>query len=401
MVNFAIDYNVPVYSSINFSEVAQEKLIIDVLRDDYFKCSPLQRQLASYPCAYEDEKDKIVLFTMDHFWGKDGSFEVMRDFDRLYSILGTKGHFIHQFEVFLLGFFIIQKILQTDNGSTLINKFGVKNLYDSWMIASTAHDIGYPLQLQNKLAVKLAEMYRKLNFKNLSKRYRDITSDIKIIDEKNLLFARIFNSESGLNEKVYIPELLFNCVKHSLDNSDFNINDFFNEKLNSAKPDHALVSALVIYKLHLEYLSRLNKGGGSVSDELDYFTSAVAAIAIHSVKDEGFVNKICFEKNPIAFLLFLVDNIQEWNRSLAPHKTFASYNLIDFNFCDNKLSLKYLLTHESWGRATQTAARDSLNEKETLLYSLASPKPALGLDLEMEFLASKSAISFDKIQISI
>lgn len=386
-------FNIPIYSSTNFSQFAQENLINDLLSEDFFKNPSVQRQLASYPCVHENEKDKIILNLMNYYWNMPTAndfFMIFRDFDAVFSILGKKGHFIHQFEVFLLGHFLIQKLLQSKNSSYLLELFENKErLHYAWLLTATAHDFGYPLELSNKLAGKFSSLYGKLKFKTISEQYKAITYKFNIETEKELLTIKVLDASTNKIVTINIDEFIHNGIKSSLDLETHEVDTVINKLKKESI--HGYISSFILCNSYLEYLSKANLYGKTCDKwRIDILQMVAAAIAIHTLKEDVYIKRISFKNNPLAHLLFLVDNLQEWNRTLRPHDKFASYNLLkfDFNQANSTISLDYILTHEKWTASILADAQASLADKKNLLSWLKPPTPMFNVNIVMNFSTS-------------
>ena len=398
--------NIPIYSATSFSEIAQVRLIRDLLAEEYFKTPKVQRLLASYPCANEDEKDQIVLQIMTYLWSlpqANDIFKVFRDFDAVFSILGKKGHFIHQFEVFLLGHFILQKLLKLDKEATLLRFFKIiDRLHYSWLIAANAHDFGYPLQMHNELSEKFSILYDRLHLKKVSKLYESIIKGYKISEEIELANAKVFNLREGKNIKIDLHSFIFNSIKISFGIDEIKTKEVVDSLINNSI--HGYASALILCKKYFEYLSKAKLYGLAHEDwRINILQYAASAIAIHATKKEDIINQISFENNPISYLLFLVDNLQEWSRTLRPNDKYASYNLDSFSFDENPstIYLNYILTHEKWEKSVIKDVKASLEEKRLLLSSwLSPPINTYNLKIQASFTASHG-YEFEPIEISL
>ena len=116
-------------------------------------------------------------------------------------------------------------------------------------------------------------------------------------------------------------------------------------KWSSIKPkgktDHGVISALFILKiLNAMYYSSnpQRKYEKKIIDDLDFnqgifdleIVSACSAVFIHNIDPNysGFKERINFKRAPLAFLLFLCDTFQEWDRYAEGR---AVYSGDDFN----------------------------------------------------------------------
>lgn len=387
-MNFNNEY-IPVYPSTSFDELAERSIISFMLELDLFKETKVQRRLASYPSAIEEEKNLIILELMEHFWGAYSTkkmFTVFRDFEKVFTILGGKGHFIHQFEVFLLGWYIIHSIL-VKRGEELIQNFNTyERIFYSWLFASTAHDFGYPLQIAGELAKKFSELYSNIHMNNLAKIYRKLNKGNYISKEKDLNILKVYNLLKKKDEFIDMDSFVLECISES-----------YNNDLDSAKKvqrllkktdNHGYISAIIFCRLYIDYLS--NEGWYGLSSEkwrIDDMKKVASAISLHAIplKNKSFIKKINYNTNPILFLLFLVDNFQEWNRSLRLSDKWPAYSLKNFGASSNSIDLSYTLYHEKWDKPMVKRVQASLKDKATLLLQPKLPKPSLDLKITAYF----------------
>lgn len=187
-----------IYLSTSFSEQAEKKLIGNLFEMEYFKAPYISRRLATYPMAPEEERDLIILEIMQSLWSRDRNntetFSIFKDFESVFKILGKRGHFIHQFEVFLLGCHLFEMLWEHDTKKMREFFTNHSNGFYSWLHTSTVHDFGYPLQEANKIAAKFSELYKKLNMETVSQNYSSIYQENWIKKEQNLLNIKVYNS---------------------------------------------------------------------------------------------------------------------------------------------------------------------------------------------------------------
>ena len=121
---------------------------------------------------FNRERIKTILDTIEKIWvfihNKVETkliFDDYSDFERnLFLLPSYRGHFIHQFNVFLLGYYILNKLLN------VINKDDRKRIFDKtefhenfvWMLTSTFHDMGYPIEKMEHLITKYFDMFLKV-----------------------------------------------------------------------------------------------------------------------------------------------------------------------------------------------------------------------------------------------
>ena len=100
---------------------------------------------------YAEVKLKALRSVIKKLWvdaQKEETFKILLDFEEFEKMLfqsnsDYRGHYVHQFDVFLLGYYILNTIRQSNKPVASVFN-GNSNL--TWMLASTFHDMGYPIQ---------------------------------------------------------------------------------------------------------------------------------------------------------------------------------------------------------------------------------------------------------------
>ncbi len=218
-----------------------------------------------------------------------------------------RDHFLHAFQVFLFGVYVIDCMYSEVRGGTFQDEKG-QRIEDAWLFAATYHDFNYMVQK--------FEEWTKAFFRNALH-----------LDEKDKSPASLHLSESYV-KKGY----MFNTKRltkmfsmGALDHVDL---DFFYDRILEKK-NHGLISSLSLMK----YLDI--KIGHDLKDSVT--NAACKAIAIHDrgiwqylcgmaaddpndqsgsdFNKKKVISDISFSKDPIPFLLVLIDSMQEDGRS--------------------------------------------------------------------------------------
>jgi len=251
-------------------------------------------------------------------------FESILKLDREY-----RDHFLHQFQVFLLGTLILDGIFHKfqDSYKKPFIRIGKNGVFKSWLITSTFHDFAYPLERYTKWNDELFE--RLLNIKKSPTEvgFEKITTEKKFLeylDQIDNLLSCYKTSESN-----------WCCRKPHTTNEDlrrFLLNKIVHER------NHGVLSSLALLK-------KSESEQIQISDETlstEIYPAAVA-IAIH---DEGiwqpfrgkkpswreesceweeeflkynYLNHLDFSKQPLSFLLIFCDTAQEFGRPKFPY----------------------------------------------------------------------------------
>lgn len=223
-----------------------------------------------------------------------------------------RDHYIHQFQVFLLGLCFI------DCFSERFNKYVQPEV--SWLIAATFHDMAYPVQ-------KLDEWIDKF-FKEafLAKKLGHIELESHFVKQG---FLRSFN---------FIMERFCNKIMKEQFCGDWlakedDVLQYFYELITGPNKQHCLLISISLLKLLYEkYPRKINVDGiesGRIFKEI--IVPSALAIALHDNNVWGKLNidkywksgrgncplpSLEFERDPLSFLLIFCDCVQEWGR---PH----------------------------------------------------------------------------------
>jgi len=232
--------------------------------------------------------------------------EILKKFDpSLQNIFyGYRDHYLHQLQVFLVGLPIVDRFY-TDIEKTYSNP----DL--CWLIASSFHDIAYPVQLYDQLG----EQFFKSVF-SIKKNPALCEFRSNFVDEGFLVcIGHIIN---GLCEKLLDRPLKANWLETEKD-----LIKLFYELITKDK-NHGVMSSISLLKL----LEKESKNAKQKARFKKIVIPASLSIALHDyyVWSEIFSTKankksdviihtsISFENDPITFLLIYCDNIQEWAR---------------------------------------------------------------------------------------
>lgn len=229
-----------------------------------------------------------------------------------------RDHYIHQFQVFLSGLYIIDNLY--DDFARRYSKPEI-----CWLITSSFHDMAYPVQLYDEWSDEFFE--KVFNIKQMG----GLELKSKFVDQSFLtcmgyLLARLCSLTTG-------GEVSGNwfAQKNGL------VQCFYKE-ITEPK-NHCILSSISLLKMIQEKASNLNQIAGlEYEDALNnIFIPSALAIALHDhalwgkLKDEkewGRLGEECplpllkYETDALTFLLVFCDNIQEWGR---PSKSKTAY----------------------------------------------------------------------------
>jgi hypothetical protein len=232
--------------------------------------------------------------------------EVFKDFERFNSEILRRlpyyrDHFIHQYVVYLLGGYIIRKILALRRGSEEIvfrNSYSRGDeqseldgaIHSLWFIVSNYHDISYPFAMTSDWYQRVFARFlpvptaRKIGFQSEILKYIFLNKDqlhLSRIDEIVAFHKKIGRADEDLRSLI--------------------MNELIDEERGM---DHAVLSALVVMNEQLE---------GQVREV------CASAILLHNrLFMQAGVEKIRFDEHPLAFLLIYCDFLHEWGREQSP-----------------------------------------------------------------------------------
>lgn len=289
-----------------------------------------------------------------------------------------RDHYIHQLQVFLLGVLILDILIAN---KTIARKKGFP--YVSWLLAASFHDFAYPLQQYDNFVSKYVNKCLGL-----------VGENWKFLGLKDDYTELSFSSDVE-----YIVAALANCFEGSFVGetsvNNFNIvRQFFYHEITREK-NHGLLGSLGLLKRFKD------------SARVDFnkvVLPAAVAIAIHDlticqsihgsknhtevecvlrVQELAPLRNLNLEKQPLAFLLILCDNIQDWGRHFKdkelelPLKE-ANIQLKDLFFESGKIFIQLYFndTRES---------RKFMNYKEDILGRLEKMLKASNIEFVIEY----------------
>ena len=257
---------------------------------------------------YSESRIKLIIESFKKMWVKKHQkretfliFEDFSEFEKnLFKLPYYRGHFIHQYNVFLLGYFILSNLLKNEEVKTIFRR-NSDHPYFTWMLASTFHDMGYPIEKIEELISLYFDMFLKVK----------APFHINIED---ILTSNFFDYIDYISQFHYCLNRLQENV-WQLDRNNRKDYQFQNLLLNKLrKKDHGVISALLLLHTLLTKEKLLNIENWINRDLPFWIMPACHAIILHTFSEKEI--QIEFEKFPFAFLLSLCDELQDWGRSL-------------------------------------------------------------------------------------
>lgn len=270
---------------------------------------------------YGEVKLETVRNAVEGLWTRAQKVETSKmflDFESFEKVLFQssneyRGHYAHQFDVFLLGYYILNRILETDAPAAEKLKTSTNPNF-TWMLAATFHDMGYPIQQIDEWFSAFLKTFLKI----------DSTYSIEI---ERILTPVFFDYLKFISEEHY--NLLTEAIAPSSVSpvKDWAFHSHLQEELR--RKDHGVVSSLLLIHSILTQEKIAKSPDWFFSTFPKEILPACHAIALHNLQD---VPKN-FGKCPYAYLLVLCDSIQDWQRSLGG-TDYSELEAITVDFSD-------------------------------------------------------------------
>lgn len=313
-LKYLVFYPKPIYGAIDLVPRSQEfsvsgELLNKITELKHIGYRGILKKFASN--YYRENKDpyESALHVTKELWGKYDLVypDLHKDFESILKLNPRyRDHFLHAFQVFLCGIYIIDAIYDNIPAGYFTKKFG-NRIEDAWLIASTYHDYAY--------AVEKFKTWSSTFFKGA------LHFTGEKAEHATLQLAEPYVKEGFM---IFTKEII-NSLDLKIDNI---LLDFIYKRILEDK-NHALMSALSLAK----YISITSK------QKLDkrVLIASYKAIAMHdpgiwkfmagqadkkyldepiakSMNDRKFIPEIKFYDDIISSLLNICDCIQEEGR---------------------------------------------------------------------------------------
>lgn len=319
---------------------------------------------------------RLTLAFLRILWKKYDCEKIAEFFERfakieptLLSLGGTRDHFLHILHVFLFGLRIISKIIsEAGDASKEILKIKDEDeeacvfsypynykerIFYLWTLASTFHDVGYPLEYLPIIEKGLQDFADFCKYSITPLYFQLDYTDIIELDN-------FFKLISGL----YGGKLEFETIDNDISVYKKIEHPYFYKVLISAfrERDHGVISSLILLRV-IEDIFLFPSDDSKYPLNPTHFNKYVKyvynndiirmalIISLHNLNKSKSppIPKIKFSEFPLAFILILVDELQEFLRrklNIREEKIILrKIPDIDINFEDNVLSIiiKYTL----------------------------------------------------------
>ncbi|SDA48374.1 hypothetical protein [Methanobrevibacter millerae] len=309
---------------------------------------------------------------------------IMKDYEEKTGDLieRQRDHFIHSVNVFLLGLAIYS---QNKNYRDVFKSYVEKSEYEKfyktkdkelsdeeflyrWGVASLFHDIGYPFEIIGKQLNKFIND----GVKSISNTYDvEVSIDFNDFNEFNSIvrlepydFADNYRARYD-NSKIidlFKPtEIMAHKIAHNFkfNKNQYNdllkhLNAFISYMKENNFIDHGFFSAILVLNSYGNLIQKYAKNK-------DFFfypiVDSASAILLHNYynktlqKDPFSLGPLYVESYPIAFLLILCDELQEWNRQPfgVIDKQKDHVNDLNITIDNSNMDVEYILNSGSMG----------------------------------------------------
>lgn len=287
-----------------------------------------------------------------------------------------RDHYIHSVNVFLLGLSIYARNTRyreyvarwnRQSGHKMLFSTDQEEFLFTWGVSALFHDIGYPVEIISKQLQQFITYIAE----DVKKEIGPYLSYLRF-DKLNSIQTSNTPSRSDATFDVKCPtDLLAMDISGTLGtdcvDTKYTLDNFLSTMQRSGFVDHGFYSALIVLKWYGEILL-------GAEDEDVFFNQVVpaaSAIYLHNAYKNVFQKNLfnCPPLNPgiapLAYLLILCDEAQEWNRKAYGSKARAKVFVDDsaLKISESSLSLHYVT---SKGLLTE----EFLNKKQALFEKL-------------------------------
>lgn len=279
-----------------------------------------------------------------------------------------RDHFIHSVNVFVTGLCVFaQSAEYRDAFNSAVpekeyaDAYKTENeeFYYRWGIASLLHDIGYPVEIVGNQINKFVKFVteadgsdKKVRAKISYENFEEINSIREIKDRAK--FAKKYCMAYGIGDytDVLNPHALMADRIHTTLNADRDevrnfLDGYVRKMAESGFIDHGYYSAMIVLKWYGFLIQQC-----SYNPVYFYFPvlDSATAILLHNIfrnvlqKPPFCLAAMNAGDNPIAFLLILCDELQEWNREAKGiiTRTFTLSETVNLEIRDGYFSATYI-----------------------------------------------------------
>jgi len=274
--------------------------------------------------------------------GKD--FEPVLRLDKDY-----RDHFLHQFQVFLLGTLIIDRMYNAAWVKNFKKKYGSK-LEDAWLAASTYHDFNYSIQTWEEWIVKF--LSQNLHLEGSLSEFQVTTPELKKevirLDLEKVIIR---------NEFLHRIRRICQTLKMPLDDT---IMRFILRQV-TVKRNHAMLGALTFLERHQGGSDLTERTANQVAASImlhdgpnwSCFSGRSENLSLPCVEENQLCEKallpqISLKDYPLPFLLMYCDTAQEWGRKGRGYDTSKTELVeIQIDYAQEKVLINLLMEDDA------------------------------------------------------
>lgn len=321
-----------------------------------------------------------------------------------------RDHYVHSVNVFALGLAIyaqnknFRAIIEEDykRNSKNNEKYSTsrEEFLFKWGIASLCHDVGYPVEITNNQIKKFIKLVSDVDGTNKS---ADPYIAFKDFDVLNGIPSISIDSSVISELEDIDPYKSIDLLSHNmhsrlgtdLETTKKYLSEFLSYMQKSGFVDHGFYSSLIL----LKWYGHMLQVSGISSDVLyNEIVDAAGAILLHNyyknvlMREPFSLMALTPDKHPMAYLLILCDELQEWNREAYGiedrKKVLADESRLSIT--ESLLSVEYLAPRGAMERGFA-------EKKETLFNSVIDIKAIFDDGIKVNCLAS-SDLYIESIQ---
>lgn len=297
--------------------------------------------------------------------------DMLKSYEENASVLIDKqrDHYIHSVNVFILGLAVysqntsFRKAFENANLNKSVYPYSYDTKHEEffyrWGLASLLHDVGYPVEITAKQIDKFmefttlmdggAKLKTHLSFDN-AEELNTIEEVIPRCEFTKAWYESNIGSEAtdALKPLDLLAYKLHSALKVEYDEIANALNNYIGDMNKFGFVDHGFYSTIIVLKWYGYLIQSCNyRPEAFFQPVLD----SASAILLHNyyrnymVKGKRFdLGPLNPHSHPVAFLLILCDELQEWNREaygiLDRKRTFASEASMVLN--DKRLDITYI-----------------------------------------------------------
>jgi hypothetical protein len=304
--------------------------------------------------------------------------------------------------VYLLGLNAIQLALIKCPAAARKDIFGFEDeatIFYTWLAAASVHDFGYPFEVAEKISERLSKLYQSFHLSGVAGGYELLQRTANIEREP---FLGTVSVSTGEVEKTVIDTtvLLREDIQVAL-NLDKSDADQLVIELRKGK-NHGYVSAMILYNSVLNELLAHDQWNTVKNSEMfNSLRYAAGAVALHNARTLEHRRLLGAGRNRYAYLLFILDNIQDWSRVFQSFGGRPTFQLVQFylDVANSTMSLDYYLRCEPWNSDAESNIKNAIEERRRMILAPIPVASPLGVNVVVRYHTSQSIGGITKHEI--